>query len=895
MNQVAENTNNHTPMIQQYLRIKAEHPDQLLFYRMGDFYEMFFEDAENASRLLDITLTARGQSAGKPIPMCGLPYHAADTYLAKLVKLGVSVAICEQVGDPATSKGPVERAVARILTPGTLTDDTLVDAQSSSLLGGIAVLDTDGKRTYGLAILDLSSGQFDVVELAAPEALTAELERSQVSELLYPSGGDFRSTNQKHLNRSRKSSRHKRDSETVSVPDWLNNSRSKARDALDFDYDLARHTLLEHFETHDLRAFGCEDMPVVICAAGAVLKYAKATQRQQLSFIDNIHVYLINENIAMDSYSRRNLEIDQRLDGSQEGTLYSVMNTTQTPMGARCLRTWLNAPSRRREEVLERQQLVIELEANYVDEQLRPHLKSLGDMQRILTRLALRSINPRDFDRLRSALSNIPVIHASLEALETGGYLLQRIQRFPEQLEFLTRAIISAPPMLIRDGDVIAPGYDAELDELRNLRENASEYLRDLELRERDRTGLSTLKVGYNRVHGYYIETSRNVKSELPAEYVRRQTLKNAERYITPELKRFEDKALTSKSRALLREKLLYEQIIDNMLPSLNKLRQSAEALAELDVLNCFAERARSLNLNPPDLVGEPGIRITEGRHLVVEHIQSEAFIPNDLNLNNDDRMLMITGPNMGGKSTFMRQVALITLLAHTGSLIPAKSAEIGPIDRIFTRIGASDDLSGGRSTFMVEMSEAANILNNAGPESLVLLDEIGRGTSTYDGLSLAWAIATSLADEVRAFTLFATHYFELTELANIHPHISNAHFTAAEHKGGIVFLHRVEPGPANRSYGIQVAQLAGINARVLARARKKLRALEKHADKLSTPQSDLFVSPAPEPESTDQDVQYPQLISALSNIDPDALSPREALEALYTLKQLQILEETEQ
>ena len=870
-------------MMQQYLRIKAEHPEQLLFYRMGDFYEMFFDDAEKASRLLDITLTARGQSAGKPIPMCGLPYHAADGYLAKLVKSGVSVAICEQIGDPTTSKGPVERAVSRILTPGTLTDDTLVDAQSNSLLGGIAVSEAEGKKRYGLAVLDLSSGEFNVVELTDPEALTAELERSQVSELLYPSGDDFRSASEKRRSHSHKT----KPTDTMPIPDWLDKSHSRVRDALDFDYDLARHTLLEHFETHDLRAFGCEEMPAAICAAGAVLKYAKATQRQSLSFIDNIHVHHLDENIALDSYSRRNLEIDQRLDGSQDATLYSVMNTTQTPMGARCLRTWLNAPSRRRAEVLQRQRLVIELQENYVDEQLGPQLKVLGDMQRILTRLALRSISPRDFDRLRTALSSIPLIRSSLAALENAAFLLQRIPPFPDQLELLTRAIIPAPPMLIREGDVIAPGYDPELDKLRSLREHAGEYLRELELRERERTGLSNLKVGYNRVHGYYIETSRHLKIELPVEYVRRQTLKNAERYITPELKRFEDEALTSKSRALLREKYLYEQIIDLVQPSLDKLRQSAAALAELDVLNCFAERARSLDLNPPELVDEPGIQITEGRHLVVEHIQSEPFIPNDLDLNNDDRMLMITGPNMGGKSTYMRQVALITLLAHTGSLIPAKSAKIGPIDRIFTRIGASDDLSGGRSTFMVEMSEAANILNNAGPESLVLLDEIGRGTSTYDGLSLAWAIATSLADEVRAFTLFATHYFELTELANIHPHISNAHFTAAEHRGGIVFLHRVKPGPANRSYGIQVAQLAGINAGVLAKARKKLKALESQASKHHSPQADLFVHTAEEPDSTEEPVDYTELISAISEIDPDTLSPRQALEALYRLKQV--------
>ncbi len=870
-------------MMQQYLRIKAEHPEQILFYRMGDFYEMFFDDAERASKLLDITLTARGQSAGEPIPMCGIPYHAADGYLAKLVKIGVSVAICEQIGDPATSKGPVDRAVSRILTPGTLTDEALIDAQSSSLLGGIAVSEFEGKIRYGLATLDLSSGQFNIVELPDTSALAAELERSKVSELLFPIGVNFAPGIGKQTAKSGAALI----SDPPRLPDWLSAARCSARDALDFDYDLSRITLLEHFQTHDLRAFGCEDMPAAISAAGAILRYAKATQRQALNFIDSLQVQLVDEHIALDGYSRRNLEIDQRLDGSREGTLYSVMNHTQTPMGARCLREWLNAPSRLRKEILQRQRLVIEIQDNYSEEHLAPLLKSLGDMQRILTRLALRSINPRDFDRLRTALEAIPHISAQLGKLQSADKIHARIHAFPEQSGLLNKAIVCSPPMLIRDGDVIAPGYDAELDELRSLRKNAGEFLRELELGERARTGLSSLKVGYNRVHGYYIETGRNLKEELPAEYVRRQTLKNAERYITPELKRFEDDALTSKSRALLREKLLYEQIIDCMQTSLEKMRQTATALAELDVLTCFAERARSLNLSAPVLVDEPGIRIHEGRHLVVEHIQSEPFIPNDLELNDENRMLMITGPNMGGKSTYMRQVALIALLAHTGSLVPAKSAEIGPIDRIFTRIGASDDLSGGRSTFMVEMSEAANILNNAGPESLVLLDEIGRGTSTYDGLSLAWAIATTLADDVRAFTLFATHYFELTGLASVHPHISNAHFTAAEHRGGIVFLHQVKPGPANRSYGIQVAQLAGINAQVLKKARNKLKQLESHAATQNSPQADLFIDNPEASRKTPMESGPTAIEIALTKLDPDALTPREALEALYSLKHL--------
>ena len=897
--------NEHTPMMQQYLGIKAEHPHQLLFYRMGDFYEMFFEDAEKAANLLNITLTARGQFDGTPIPMCGIPYHAADNYLAKLVKLGISIAICEQIGDPATSKGPVARAVSRILTPGTLTDEALVDATSTSLLGGIAIdaygsNNPNNPNNIGIAILDLSSGQFTIMEVASIDALSTELNRLQIDEILFPA--DVHTPNKKSSSHLGK--KENLNALTVNLPPWLDPQRTLLRDALDFDYDLALHALLEHFETHDMHSFGCQDMRAGISAAGAVLKYAKATQRQSLNFIDRIDVHRVEECIALDSYSRRNLEIDQRLNGEPEGTLYSVMNTTQTPMGARCLREWLNAPTRIQSLAMQRQTLVREIQEHYIDENLVPHLRSLGDMQRILSRLALGSISPRDFDRLRTALTCVPKIRNLLESMQSALKLLNRIELFPEELALLNNAIIESPPTTVRDGDVIAPGYDEALDQLRNLRDNANEFLRQLEIKERERTGINTLKVGYNRVHGYFIETSRNLNIELPAEYVRRQTLKNAERYITPELKRFEDEALASRSKALHLEKQIYAKIVVQMQKTLDPLRHTAKALAELDALTCFAERARSLNFNPPVLVDTPGIKIIEGRHLVVEQLQNQPFIPNDLALDDDDRMLMITGPNMGGKSTYMRQVALITLLAYTGSLIPAKSAEIGPIDRIFTRIGASDDLSGGRSTFMVEMTEAANILNNATPESLVLLDEIGRGTSTYDGLALAWAIVNSLADDVKAFTLFATHYFELTGLANEHPHISNAHFTAAEHRGRIIFLHQVKAGPANRSYGVQVAKLAGINNRVLSKARKKLRELEAQAASQVSPQNDLFLSANNHPEHSPDTEQIHELAAsepnslaasepnslaaALTKLDPDELTPRAALEAIYYLKRLQ-------
>jgi len=843
----------HTPVMQQYLRIKAEHPDTLLFYRMGDFYELFYDDARRAARLLDITLTARGQSGGQPIPMAGVPYHAADSYLARLVRMGESVAICEQIGDPATSKGPVERRVERIVTPGTLTEEALLDAAGESVLCGVA----HRSDRYGIAWLDLSTGRFRASEVDGTPALAAELARIAPSELLVPER-----------------------SPALSVIDA--DIPHRERSALDFDADLGRAALLRHFGTHDLHGFDCDSLDVALGAAAAVLAYAKANHRQSLDFIDSLEHASSRGTVVLDAQSRRNLEIDQRHDGSRDHTLLGVLDRTRTPMGARLLREWLKAPIRDRAEIRLRQDAVSTLLSTFGDESLSAPLAAIGDLERILTRVALRTAAPRDLARLRDALEEWPALQAALASLDAPRLVEARasLGDFSDLAGYLGIAIVEAPPAVLRDGGVIAPGFDAELDELRSLARNAGQYLTDLESRERARTGIATLKVGYNRVHGYYIETSRAAANTVPADYVRRQTLKNAERYITPELKAFEDRALTSESRALARERALYDQLLDRIQVDQALLRRAAAAIAALDVLANFAERARTLRLNAPTLVDEAGLVIRDGRHLVVESVRSEPFVPNDLTLDESRRMLVITGPNMGGKSTYMRQVALIALLAHTGCFVPAGAARIGPLDRIFTRIGAADDLSGGRSTFMVEMSEAANILHNATDESLVLLDEIGRGTSTYDGLALAWAIAEHLSLRVRAFTLFATHYFELTALAERLPGVANVHLAATEHRQRIVFLHSVEEGPASRSYGVQVARLAGVPQSVLTRARQRLEELEAAAARASSGgQPDLF---APQPTA----VENP-LLTRLAGLDVDAMTPREALDLLYDLRRL--------
>lgn len=790
----------HTPMIQQYLRIKSEHTDKLLFYRMGDFYELFFADAERAARLLDITLTARGESGGEKIAMAGVPFHAVDGYLAKLIRLGESVAICEQIGDPALSKGPVERKVTRIVTPGTVTEASLLEEREDNLL--MAIHQSPKTKSFGLACLDMSSGRFWLKEVDNLEALLNDVERWHPAEILLESSS--------------------------TLMDQLPNTFCKTiRNA--FSFNQATRLLTEHFQTQNLSGFGCDDTPLGLCAAAMALEYARETQQSSLPHIHSLSVENNTSTIHIDRATRRNLELVVNLKGSTEFTLASILDQTATSMGSRLLRRWLHNPLRQHPQIRSRQYVIQTLINRGLAQPLHTLLKSIGDCERILARVALRTARPRDLYQLGQTLLSLPKLQKAIAGTEDPmlNKISTRIGHFPELAHELERAIIPSPPAVIRDGGVIATGYDAELDELRQLSTDSNQYLIDLESRERERTKISTLKVGYNRVHGYYIEISKGQSASAPIEYIRRQTLKNAERYITPELKIFEDKVLSSQGRALTREKYLYEALIDTVLQQLNPLQTSASALAHLDVLTNLAERATTLNWTCPEFQEFPGLSIHQGRHPVLEQTQKTQFIPNDCELSSTRCMLVITGPNMGGKSTYMRQTALITLLAAIGSYVPAHKAIIGPIDRIFTRIGASDDIASGRSTFMVEMTETANILHNATQESLVIMDEIGRGTSTYDGLSLAWATARHLAKHIGALTLFATHYFELTSLPEEIPQITNVHLDAMEYADNIVFLYQVKPGPASRSYGIQVAKLAGIPPQVIAQAEQKLAHME--------------------------------------------------------------------
>jgi len=854
----------HTPFMRQYLSAKSAHPEVLLFFRMGDFYELFFDDARKAARLLDITLTQRGQSGGAPIPMAGVPYHAAENYLARLVRLGESVAICEQIGDPALAKGIVERKVVRIVTPGTVTDAALLEERRDNLLLSIAA---GANGAYGLAWVDLSSGRFLLSEVPHAEGLAAELARLQPAETLID--------------------------ENVAWPKLVASLPGlRKRPPWHYDGDAAKRELNRFFGTRDLGGFGVDGLNLAIAAAGCLLGYVEETQKSALPHLTGMAVESAGETIALDAATRRNLELDTHPSGRVEHTLLGVLDDTVTPMGARLLRRWLTRPLRSRDLLRHRHQAIGTLIDSRRHEPLRELLRGVGDLERILTRVALRSARPRDLSTLRDGLAAAPALREQIAALDSPllHALVERIGDHAQTAALLAGAIVAQPPVLQRDGGVIADGFDAELDELRRLSTHADQYLVELEEREKAASGLTTLKVGYNRVHGYYIEISKGQSDKAPTHYTRRQTTKNAERYITEELKNFEDKVLSAKERSLMRERALYETLLDTLTETLEPLKAAAAAMAELDVLSDLAERAEALNWSAPELSDEPGIAIERGRHPVVEKVRDEPFEPNDLKLGDNRRMLVITGPNMGGKSTFMRQNALIVLLAHIGSYVPAARAVIGPIDRIFTRIGAGDDLSRGQSTFMVEMSETANILHNATEHSLVLMDEVGRGTSTYDGLSLARAAAVHLARNSRAYTLFATHYFELTELAGEFPSIANVHLDAVEfhdqQRGDqLVFMHAVKDGPANRSFGLQVAALAGLPKSVIADARRTLADLERgmhgHASTRSlateiSPQLGLFAPAQPS-----------AIEHALETIDPDALTPREALEALYRLKAL--------
>ncbi|NQY51914.1 MAG: DNA mismatch repair protein MutS [Piscirickettsiaceae bacterium] len=840
-------------MIRQYMRIKEKYPDHLLFYRMGDFYEFFFDDAHKASELLDITLTARGSSAGSPIPMAGVPHHASDSYLSRLIKIGQSVAICEQIGNPSTSQGLVERQVVRILTPGTLTEESFLESETDNLL--VSLYHTKG--SYGLAAADLSSGQFIVSEFNSTFAVASELARLRPAELLLDDS---------ELDDFSEFSKHVR-----SVPSWH------------FDLNLARKKLCEHFKTSDLHGFSCEKLNLAITAAGCLLNYAEESHRTALPQLRKLTLEHSDDSIKLDPQSRRNLELDQNLSGGREHTVLSVIDKTSTPMGSRLLRRWLLRPIRDHNMLRQRQVAIQQLIEQQKFKSCAKHLNKLGDIQRTITRIALKTAQPRDFTQLRNTLTILPKLHQYFNIFPNG--LLQELELklgyFFDVSELLTEALVKQPPSLIRDGGVISPGYSSELDRLRDIHNDTNQFLIELEQQEKERTKISTLKIGYNRVHGYYIEVRRTSNIEVPVEYIRRQTLKNTERYIIPELERFEQQVLSANEHALDLEKYLYDELFDKIEPNLQYLEISANALAELDVLNNLAERADTLCYVAPELTNKDGIFIRSGRHPVVESYTDSHFDSNDLLLSKDQRMLIVTGPNMGGKSTYMRQIILIILMAHMGSFVPAAKAVIGPIDQIFTRIGATDDLASGRSTFMIEMNEAANIMNNATRHSLVLIDEIGRGTSTLDGLALSWSCAEKLIHDINCYTLFATHYFELTQIYKNHYKVKNVHLSAMEYDDEIIFLHQVKEGATSQSYGIQVAKLAGMPSDIIHTAKSKIKQLmlEQHA-----------VTNHTESEGHNLGIQldkYSPVEMIIKQLNPNKLSPKQALEQLHLLKKL--------
>ncbi|MBF8268573.1 MAG: DNA mismatch repair protein MutS [Gammaproteobacteria bacterium] len=847
MSQVAAPPAQHTPVMQQYLACKAEFPDMLLFFRMGDFYELFYEDARKAARLLDITLTSRGKSAGAPIPMAGVPYHAVDGYLAKLVRMGESVAICEQIGDPNLAKGPVARKVVRIITPGTVTDEALLDERADNLLVSIS-----GQYEYGLACMELSSGSFTVMEALNLSSLYGELERLQPAEILLPEDSPlFDELGMTYKGITRR-------------PPWH------------YEVKAAEAWVRNQYGVQELSGFGVAHLPRLVSAAGALLQYLHETQRTSLIHLKPIRLDQQTDCIVLDAISRRNLELESDLSGNANHSLLKIMDTAATSMGSRLLRRWLNRPIRDQETLRYRLDAVSHMltDRNYIA--TRESLRRIGDLERILTRVAMLTARPRDLIQLRATLTELPSLKQLIDKIDSPRLrlLASAINTCPELYQYLVSALVDAPPATIRDGGIIADGFDPELDELRHLDLGTSAYLLELETREKSRTGINNLKVAYNRVHGYYIEISRLHSDSVPEDYHRRQTLKATERFITQELKSFEDRILGAQSKALAREKQLYQTILERICQDLIALQQCAAAIAEIDVLTAFAERADNLDFNPPAFSSESGIAIVAGRHPVIEQYRTGPFIPNDLCLNDSRRMLIITGPNMGGKSTYMRQIALISILAHIGSYVPVQTAVFGPIDRIFTRIGAADDLVGGQSTFMVEMTETANILNNATRNSLVLMDEIGRGTGTEDGLALAWCCAAHLASEVGAYTLFATHYFELTALPAHVPHTENVHLDVVEHGEKIVFMHTVKEGPASRSYGLQVAQLAGIPKTIIEQAKNRLGEMEQRA----------YITGQAIPPQTDMFQQQHSLLEELKTLNPDEITPKQALDILFNL-----------
>ncbi|MFV1984119.1 MAG: DNA mismatch repair protein MutS [Thiohalomonadales bacterium] len=864
----------HTPMMQQYLSIKAQHPTQLLFYRMGDFYELFFDDAKKASNLLDITLTARGKTANEPIPMAGIPYHAADNYLAKLIKQGVSVAICEQIGDPATSKGPVERKVVRTLTPGTVTEEALLTSNHECLLSALY----RDKNSFGLASIELSTGHLSIMECNSETEIIAEFERIKPSELIL------------------------QEDKKISLPDYLEIPTNKVSSHY-FSQKNSEQLLQHYFSNNNIDISKLNNSALSKLAIGALLKFLKEAHYEQLSHIRSIIIDDLNDVIRLDSTTRRNLELESSISGSDKNTLFHVINNTVTPMGARLLRRWLSRPLRDIKKISLRHAAITQLLKNYQFEQITPYLKGIGDLERILTRIAFKSARPRDLTRLCNALARLPDLQTQISKTHDNKKLkisllnniATQINTFPDIVSLLNKAVVEEPPLLIRDGGVIATGYDEQLDEYRQLSQNASDILVKIETEQRAETGISTLKVGFNKVHGYYIEVSRAQSDKVPAFYQRRQTLKNAERYIIPELKKHEDKVLSAGERALAREKFLYDELLTKLNISLTLLQTCTDGLAELDVLTNLADRADHLQLNCPNFTNKRQIDIKSGRHLIIEQAQQVPFTANDTLLNEQHNMKIITGPNMGGKSTYMRQTALIVILAYMGSFVPAEKTSLGPVDQIFTRIGASDDLASGRSTFMVEMTETANILKNSTKDSLVLMDEIGRGTSTYDGLALAWASAITILKKNHAMTLFATHFFELTKIPELYKKCSNIHLGAKEIGDQIIFQHELRHGAANKSYGIHVASLAGVPSDVIKLAQQQLYKLEakdlnSNKDELKpalSENSPKNVQASLNLELPDTILVQQRLSDAISQLDPDNINPREALEQLYKLKKI--------
>ncbi|TCB20373.1 DNA mismatch repair protein MutS [Acinetobacter sp. ANC 5045] len=873
MTEIMADLSSHTPMMQQYLRVKMEHPHSLMFYRMGDFYELFFDDAHKAAKLLGITLTHRGKTSGKPIPMAGVPYHAAEGYLARLVKKGETVVICEQIGE-VTGKGPVERGVVRIITPGTLTDDALLNSHQSSNLVSLCLQ----QNQIGIALLDLSAGIFKVQQMDyLPEQLAIELSRLMPSEIVVD--------------------------EDIVDPNIIEQVKKQLdcpvtkRPNVDFNLNNAQKTLCDQFAVSSLSGFGIDHLPLAKAAAAALIHYAKETQKTALPHIRSIQLEQSSDFIALDPVTRRNLELVEPL--FEHGTsLCQLINDCQTAMGSRLLSRTLMQPLRDTALLDARLDAIQALIQGYHESPVRLVLKEISDIERVLSRVALGSARPRDLVQLRQACAQIPYLRHALQPI-VSAQQSALIQNLNEELgdfhglhQRLMQAIVENPPVLLRDGNVIAEGFDSELDELRKIRDHAGQFLIDLEVKERQESGIPTLKIGYNRVSGYYIELTRAQAEQAPEHYIRRQTLKNAERYITPELKSFEDKVLSSESRALAREKMLFEMLLDELRQDIAQLQMMSSAIAQIDLLANFAHQARLRNWARPEYSPEIGIKITVGRHPVVEALSKTAFTPNDTLLDYNHRLAIITGPNMGGKSTYMRQTALIALLGYCGSYVPAQTAVLGPIDRVFTRIGSADDLSTGKSTFMVEMTETSQILHHATSQSLVLMDEVGRGTSTYDGLSLAWACVLDLSKRIKCLCLFATHYFELTELSK-ESGVDNYHVTAKEMNGNLILLHKVQQGPASQSHGLQVAKLAGIPANVIKEAQNRLRILEKqqHKNVNLAVQDDLFApaTSSAEPEVIERviEVEKPSpALDLLRSIDVDNLTPRQALEQLYALKE---------